>query len=86
MQNLKSKIIFCSFKKVKWPQSCSWTLLLDIQCFRNTYRALKNDLAFEVVRSGHMHPSLFTVCFLSVVKRLVLKKLWRAKSFIRCFN
>ena len=42
-------------------QGCSRTLLLDIQSLRNTYRGLKDDLAFDVVRPGFMHASSFTV-------------------------
>ena len=42
-------------------QGCSRTLLLDIQSLRNTYRGLKDDLAFDVVRPGLMHASSFTV-------------------------
>ena len=61
MQDLKNKIIFYRFRKVKWPQGCSRTSLLDIQCLRITYRDLKGDLAFDVVSRGLGHPSSFTV-------------------------
>ena len=67
MQDLKKKVIFYSFREVRWPQGCSRTLLLDIQCLRNTYSGLKDDLVFDVVRSGLGYPSFFTVCLLLVV-------------------
>ena len=59
--DLKNKITFYSFREVKWLQGCSKTLMLDIQCLRNTYRGLKDDLTFEVVNPGLGHPVSFTV-------------------------
>ena len=43
-------------------QGCSRTLLLDIQCLKNTYIGLKDDLAFDFVRPCLVHPSLFVIC------------------------
>ena len=57
----KNKIIFYSFRKVKWPLGFSRTLFSDIQCLRNTYSGLEDDLAFDVMSPGLGHPSSFTV-------------------------
>ena len=57
----KNKIIFHSFRKVKWPLGFSRTLFSDIQCLKNTYSGLKDGLAFDVMGPGLEHRSLFTV-------------------------
>ena len=65
--DLKSKVIFYSFREVRLLQSSSRTLLTDMQRLRNTYCSLKDDLAFDVVRPGLGHPSLFAAYLLLVV-------------------
>ena len=57
----ENKVIFHRFREVKWPQDCSKTLLLDVQCLNNTYRGLKDGLAFDVVSPGLGQPNLFTM-------------------------
>lgn len=71
---MKNKIIFYSFRKVKWSQGCYRTLLLDIKCLRNTYRGLEDDLAFDVVRPGLVHP-------ISVTALLYVFFLWLGNQF-----
>ena len=34
---------------------------MDAQCLRNIYRGIKDELAFDVIRPGLVHPSSFTV-------------------------
>ena len=54
-------MIFYGFRKVKWSQGCSRTLLVNIKCLRITYSGLKGDLAFDIVSRGLGHSNSFTV-------------------------
>ena len=65
--DLKSKVIFYSFREVRLLQSSSRTLLPDMQRLRNTYSSLKDDLAFDVVRPGLGYASLFAAYLLFLV-------------------